>query len=88
MNKNYTLLSGDNQEKVRIYTENLLKVQQAEEAAEKAQHNDAPKTLCCSFCGKDESEVPFLIIGKTGNICTDCLDVCRSFIERQPELLK
>lgn len=83
----YTLLSEDNQEKVKAYTECLLDLQRAEEAA-RAELEETKNTQRCSFCGKPQDKVPFLIIGKTGSICVDCLDVCKSFVERQPDLKK
>jgi ATP-dependent Clp protease ATP-binding subunit ClpX len=32
--------------------------------------------ICCSFCGKDQSEVKRLISGPTVRICDECVDTC------------
>ena len=33
--------------------------------------------LYCSFCGKTEHEVLYLITGPTVFICNECVEVCR-----------
>ena len=36
----------------------------------------------CSFCGKSEKEVYFLIPSKTGAfLCNECIDLCNSVID-------
>ena len=35
----------------------------------------------CSFCGRPESEVPFLINGLKGAICSDCVEEAHNIIE-------
>lgn len=32
------------------------------------------KIIKCSFCGRDERNVPFLVYGVDGNICSDCIE--------------
>ena len=32
------------------------------------------KIVKCSFCGRDERNVPFLVYGVDGNICSDCIE--------------
>ena len=40
----------------------------------------------CSFCGRGENDVPFLIPGPNGVfICPDCVDLCRSIVDDQYE---
>jgi len=34
----------------------------------------------CSFCNLDQSEIKYLIAGKTVNICNECIDVCNEII--------
>lgn len=79
----YYQLSENNQERVREYTETLLKIQKAEEDAAAKQEKAERKSTepACSFCGKPHSEVPFLIVGKTGNICTNCLEICTHIVD-------
>ncbi len=38
------------------------------------QHSHKPQELTCSFCGRPESEVNFIIRGLHGAICNDCLE--------------
>jgi hypothetical protein len=38
----------------------------------------------CSFCGKDQMQVKWLIVGVTG-ICDECLDLCAEIIEEAEE---
>ena len=38
------------------------------------------KTLCCSFCGKGQTEVKKLVAGPMAFICNDCIDVCLDII--------
>lgn len=33
--------------------------------------------LYCSFCGKDDEEVVYLIAGPTVFICNECVELCR-----------
>lgn len=33
--------------------------------------------LYCSFCGKEQSEVAYLVSGPTVFICNECVEVCR-----------
>jgi ATP-dependent Clp protease ATP-binding subunit ClpX len=39
-----------------------------------------PKLLRCSFCGRSELEVRFLIAGADVFICDDCVDLCADII--------
>lgn len=41
----------------------------------------APKTKKCSFCGRPESEVPLLLSGLNGCICSDCAQSAYNAIE-------
>jgi ATP-dependent Clp protease ATP-binding subunit ClpX len=43
----------------------------------------ADEALCCSFCGKAQSEVFHLIAGLAGAtayICNECVDACSELI--------
>ena len=42
----------------------------------------------CSFCGKSEEEISFLIPARDGRtyICDDCISVCADFLDEQREL--
>ena len=33
------------------------------------------------FCGRGETEVPFLVDGLTGSICTECIEVAHGYLE-------
>ena len=39
----------------------------------------------CSFCGKDQMQVEWLIVGLTDFICDECLDLCDEIIEEAEE---
>ena len=50
--------------------------------------NNKSKKLCCSFCGRSETEVELLIPAALGGaaICGDCVMTCANFIdEMSPE---
>ena len=34
-------------------------------------------TLYCSFCGKKDGEVGYLVAGPTVFICNECIELCR-----------
>lgn len=38
----------------------------------------------CSFCKKGRTASRLLLIGSTGNICGECLDVCRQILKDSP----
>ena len=38
------------------------------------------KTLLCSFCGKNQTEVKKLIAGPSVFICDECVDLCNDII--------
>ena len=40
------------------------------------QTSPAKTTLCCSFCGKDQTQVVKLIAGPGVYICNECTDLC------------
>ncbi len=42
--------------------------------------NDEKKEVCCSFCGKKESEVARLISGSNVYICNECIQICNSIL--------
>ncbi len=39
------------------------------------------QNVVCSFCGKKRSQVALMIIGQSGNICDDCVDVCLEIVD-------
>lgn len=39
----------------------------------------------CSFCGRSEKEVPFLIYGVTGNICSDCVERASEIVQEHAQ---
>ena len=45
--------------------------------------NNKSKKLCCSFCGRSETEVELLIPAALGGaaICGDCVMTCANFLE-------
>jgi ATP-dependent Clp protease ATP-binding subunit ClpX len=45
----------------------------------KNEHN----ALCCSFCGKEQSEVKKLIAGPAVYICDECVQLCQEVLEEQ-----
>ena len=42
--------------------------------------NDGKKEVCCSFCGKKESEVSRLISGTNVYICNECIQICNGIL--------
>ncbi len=38
------------------------------------------RSLHCSFCGKDQSEVRKLVAGPYAFICNECVDICVGII--------
>jgi ClpX C4-type zinc finger protein/glyoxalase superfamily protein len=48
----------------------------------------APKTLCCSFCGKSQHDVRKLIAGPFVYICDKCVEVCVEVINEQSPIWK
>ncbi|MEI6646682.1 MAG: ATP-dependent Clp protease ATP-binding subunit ClpX [bacterium] len=42
-----------------------------------------PAGLVCSFCGRNETEVPLIIPGPDGNICGECVEVCSHLLADQ-----
>ena len=48
------------------------------------ENND--EILHCSFCGKSQKEVKKLVAGRGVYICNECIDVCHSIMEEEPEL--
>lgn len=34
--------------------------------------------LYCSFCGKEQAEVAYLVAGPTVFICNECVELCRA----------
>ena len=39
------------------------------------------KNLCCSFCGKRESQVRRLIAGRGVCICDECIEFCKDMLD-------
>lgn len=44
------------------------------------QEPDKEQSLCCSFCGKNKTEVGHLISGPLAFICDECVDLCKDMI--------
>ncbi len=46
---------------------------------------DTDGRLRCSFCGRDEDEVTYLLAGGAQSvyICGDCVDICVDIIKRE-----
>lgn len=42
--------------------------------------NEEKKEVCCSFCGRRESEVGRLILGNNTYICNECVKLCSSIL--------
>lgn len=42
--------------------------------------------VCCSFCGKSQSDVPKLIAGPSVYICVDCVELCTEIIREDTSL--
>lgn len=42
--------------------------------------------VCCSFCGKNQSDVPKLIAGPSVYICVDCVELCTEIIREDTTL--
>ena len=42
------------------------------------------KTLKCSFCGKDASQIARLIGGPGVHICDECVGICNKILEATP----
>lgn len=42
------------------------------------------RRLCCSFCGKSDSEVSKLLGGPRVHICDACVGVCNKILEATP----
>ena len=48
-----------------------------------------PAGLICSFCGRNETEVPIIIPGPDGNICSECVEVCGHLLaDQKPKTAK
>lgn len=45
-----------------------------------------PTNVCCSFCGKSQSDVPKLIAGPSVFICVDCVELCTEIIREDTTL--
>ncbi len=43
--------------------------------------------ICCSFCGKNQSEVIKIIHGTEGNICSECIYICSAILEEQENVV-
>ena len=46
---------------------------------------NSSKLLHCSFCGKNQNEVPKLIAGPSVFICDECVDLCNEIISDELE---
>jgi len=46
--------------------------------------SDAESGECCSFCGKSNRAVEAMAVADGGQICTECLDLCREIIAENP----
>jgi hypothetical protein len=47
--------------------------------------NDTSKTLCCSFCGKDHTQVDKLVAGPGVFICDACVGLCQLYLDHPGE---
>lgn len=57
------------------------------------ENNQAPSIMLiekpsCSFCGKNESDVELLVVGKTSSknpvfICSECIERCNNLLEEE-----
>lgn len=47
--------------------------------------SDRSSDLCCSFCGKSQSEVKKLIAGPAVYICDECIELCNDIIAEENE---
>ncbi len=43
-------------------------------------NNEQGENICCSFCGKSQSEVKKLIAGRGVYICDECIEVCINIV--------
>ncbi|RPK31823.1 ClpX C4-type zinc finger protein [Paenibacillus xylanexedens] len=41
--------------------------------------------LCCSFCGKAQSEVSRIVAGPMVFICNECIEICNEILEEEGE---
>ena len=41
------------------------------------------KEVLCSFCGKSEKEVDHMFVGRSANICNECVELCYSYLEEE-----
>lgn len=41
----------------------------------------SPHQLCCSFCGRDATEVDRLVAGASAHICDACIAQCVAVLE-------
>lgn len=48
-------------------------------------YDDGDKGLCCSFCGKRESQVRRLIAGRGVYICDECIDYCKEMLDEDKQ---
>lgn len=39
------------------------------------------KDMCCSFCGKNKTEIAKLIAGETALICNECVELCHNIVK-------
>ena len=46
---------------------------------------DFKKDMCCSFCGKNKTEISKLIAGDTALICNECVELCHNIIKETVE---
>ncbi len=45
--------------------------------------NDKPRSVRCSFCGKEQENVKKIVAGPGVYICDECIDVCANIIETE-----
>lgn len=48
-------------------------------------NGDRKRKVRCSFCGKNQDEVPRLIAGSGAYICTDCVQLCNMLMRNEME---
>ena len=50
--------------------------------------NNSEKPIHCSFCNKREDQVDRLIVGQGVAICNECVDLCNSILQTDPDFIE
>ena len=59
------------------------RIQQAEEPRQIPPSSTDRRSYGCVLCGKSRDQVKKLILGVTGGICTDCVELCRELLRQR-----